>query len=155
VYIESDGIVIAHTFYDDGGRADAATVWRYLKDPPIMVDDDATAIQADPDNPLQATLDGDLLIRIQHKTRVIAQARLCTLILRRVDEQTQRWFLPTAEVERTAVAAGVGRPSAPPREVKLSVGLLAIVAIFTLIFFGVLVGIAFLFPRQRRASSPE
>jgi WD40 repeat protein len=155
VYIELDGNVIAHTFYDDGGRADATAVWRYLKDPPIMVDDDATAVRADPSNPLQATLEGNLLVRIQHKTRVIAQARLSTLMLRRADEQTQEWFLPMAEVERTAGAAGLGRPSAPPREVKLSVGLPAMVAIFTLIFFGVLVAIAFLFPRRPRAPSPE
>lgn len=58
VYIEQDGKVVAHTYYDDGGRADATTVWRYLATPPIMVDDDVTAIEVD-DPPLEAKLAGD------------------------------------------------------------------------------------------------
>ena len=42
VYIEQDGEVIVHTFYQDGGRADAATVWRYLERDPIMVSSSGT-----------------------------------------------------------------------------------------------------------------
>jgi hypothetical protein len=155
VYIELDGNVIVHTFYEDGGRADAARVWRYLRDPPIMVDDDVTAVQADPNNPLQATLEGDLLVRIQHKTGIIAQARLSTLVLCREAEWTQQWFLPVVEVERTAGAAGLGPPSAPWREVMLSAGLPAMVAIFTLILFGVLVVIALFLLRRPRAQRRE
>ena len=155
MYIELDGNVIAHTLYDDGGRADAARVWRYLKDPPIMVDENATTVQADPKSPLQATLEGDLLVRIQHKTRIIAKARVSTLILCRESEQTQEWFLPVAEVERTAGAAGLGLPSTPLRKMPLSVGLPAILAILTMILVGFLAAIAFLFPRRPRAQSPE
>ena len=153
VYIEMDGNVIVHTFYDDGGRADAARVWRYLQDPPIMVDDDVTAVQADLNSPLQATLEGDLLVRIQHKTGIIAQARLSTLVLRRESEQTQAWFLPVAEVERTAGAAGLGPPSTPWREVMLPAGLTPIVAILALILVGVLVATALFFPRRSRAQT--
>ena len=65
VYIEQDGKVVAHTYYDDGGRADAATVWRYLATPPIMVDEDVTAIEEE-QPALEANLTGDLVIRIQH-----------------------------------------------------------------------------------------
>ena len=155
VYIELDGNVIVHTFYEDGGRADAARVWRYLQDPPIMVNDDVTAVQADPDNPLHATLEGDLQIRIQHKTGVIAQARLSTLMLRRADEQTQQWFLPVAEVERTAGAAGLGPPSTPWRKVRLPAGLWPIVALLTLIVVGVLVATALFFSRRPREQGPE
>jgi hypothetical protein len=62
VYIERDGNVIVHTYYDDGGRADAATVWRYLGDPPIMVEDEATHIAADASRPLELALEGDILL---------------------------------------------------------------------------------------------
>ena len=55
VYIEQDGKLVAHTYYDDNGRADAATIWRYLATPPIMVDEDITGIE--PDHPtLEANL---------------------------------------------------------------------------------------------------
>ncbi len=155
VYIELDGNVIAVTLYDDGGRADAARVWRYLKDPPIMVDEDATTVQADPKSPLQATLEGDLVVRIQHKTRIIAKARVSTLILCRESEQTQEWFLPAAEVERTASAAGLGPPSTPLTEVPLSVGLPAILVLFTIVLVGVLAAIAFLFLRRPRVQNPK
>jgi hypothetical protein len=148
VYIELDGNVIAHTFYDDNGRADAARVWRYLQNPPIMVDDDVTAVQADPDNPLQATLEGDLLVRIQHKTGIIAQVRLSTLVLCREDEGTQQWFLPVVEVERTAGAAGLGPPPRPWRRVALPAGLAPIAALLALILVGVLVAMAVFFPRR-------
>ena len=65
VYIEQDGNVVVHTYYDDGGRADAATVWRYLENSPIMVDDDATDVEADSTNPLEALLEGDLVKGLQ------------------------------------------------------------------------------------------
>jgi hypothetical protein len=155
VYIELDGNVVAHTFYDDGGRAKAARVWRYLKDPPIMVDDDATAVQADPDNPLRATLRGELLVKIQHKTRVIAQARLSTLELCRADEQTQEWFLPKAEVERTASAAGLGPPSMSPGNMVRVDRLPAMAGLFVLILIGVLVAVMFLVRRRSRAQRRE
>jgi len=148
VFVELDGNVVVHAFYDDGGRADAATVWRYLEDPPIMVDDDVTAVQADPTDSLRATLRGELLLTIQHKTRVIAQARLFTLTLRRADEQTQKWSLPEAEVERTARAAGLGPPSMSPGNVVWFHGLSAIVGLFLLVLVGGLVAVAFLVRRR-------
>lgn len=40
VYVELDGETIAHTFYDDSGREDAATVWRYLGEPKSQRDSD-------------------------------------------------------------------------------------------------------------------
>ena len=83
VYIEQDGAVVIHSYYQDGGLADAATVWRYLQRPPIMVDDDAMAVKANAASLLKAELAGDVTMRIQHVNRIIAQARLSTLALRR------------------------------------------------------------------------
>ncbi len=121
VYVERDGTVVSCSYYEDDGRADEATVWRYLQRQPIMVDDGVTNIETDADNPLEAQLKGDLLLRIQHVERIIAQARLSTLTLCREHQQTQAWFLPVAEVERTAAVAGLGerrrlRNSTPHRE---------------------------------------
>jgi hypothetical protein len=155
VYVELDGKVVVHTYYDDGGRANAASVWRYLKDPPIMVDGDATAVQANPDNPLRASLRGELLLKIQHKTRVIAQSRLSTVELCRADEQTQQWFLPEAEVERTASAARLDPPSMSPGNMVRFDRLPAMVGLFVLILIGVLVAVVFLVPRRSRAQRRE
>ncbi len=149
VHIEQDGKVVVHTYYDDGGRADAATVWRYLATPPIMVDDDVTAIEVGHPT-LEANLTGDLVIRFQHTDSVIAQARLSTLTLQRTDKQTQAWFLPDSEVERTAAAAGLGAPSRLPSGVALSAEELAIVVVVAFILLGVIAGVAFLFLRRAR-----
>ena len=111
VYIEQDGKIVVHTYYDDGGRADASTVWRYLKTPPIMVDDDVTNLAVAAEDPLNVKLTGDLEIRIQHSDAIIARTRLSSLLLRREDQQTQAWFLSESEVERTAFIAGLGPAS--------------------------------------------
>lgn len=108
VYLEADDRTILHTFYQDDGRAKAAAIWRYLKAPPIMVDENATSISVGTRDPLLATVQGNLILRVQHKERVIARASLSTLTLRREERQSQAWFLPAAEVERTAAVAGLG-----------------------------------------------
>ena len=114
VYIEQDGMLIVHSYYEDGGRADAATVWRYLADPPIMVDDDVAALDVEGEDPLNMKLTGDLEIRIQHGDGTIARTRLSSLMLRRESPQTQAWFLSESEVERTAFVAGLGSATTLP-----------------------------------------
>lgn len=111
VYIEKDGEVVAHMYYDDGGTADAATVWRYLAQAPIMVDEDVTKIEPEEGRPLSAKLSGRLSLRIQHAGRGIAKTDLSSLLLRRDDAQTQAWYLADEEVERTALLAGLGPPT--------------------------------------------
>lgn len=147
VYIEQSGKVVAHTYYDDNGRADAATVWRYLARPPLMVDDDVTAIEVDQPT-LEASLTGDMVIRFEHADRLVAQARLSTLKLQRTDEQTQAWFLSGSEVERTAAAAGLGAPSRLPSGVALSAAEVTIFVVVTFALLGVVATIAFLFFRR-------
>ncbi len=147
VYVERDGIVVAHSYYEDDGRADAASVWHYLQHPPIMVDNGVAGIEADAEQRLEAHLEGDLLLRIQHVERIIAQARLSTLTLCREHEQSRAWFLPVAEVERTAAAAGLGPPAKRLTSVALRYGLAAILAVALLFAVG-LTAKALLFPRQ-------
>jgi hypothetical protein len=114
VVISHDGATVVRNFYDDNGTADAATVWRYLQRPPERVDGDAVAVAADPADPLAANLTGDITVSVLHGGRVVAQASLSALSLRRDDARSLAWRLPAAEVERTAAIAGLGKPSRPP-----------------------------------------
>jgi hypothetical protein len=149
VYIEQNGDVVMHGYYQDGGLADAATVWRYLQRPPIMVDDDAVAVKANAASPLQAELAGDVTMRIQHVNHIIAQARLSTLALRRVDEQTFGWFLPAAEVERTAAIAGLGGPNTPSNGGAYPRAMPAIVVVLALVLTGLIAAVTFLLIRRQ------
>jgi hypothetical protein len=156
VYIEQDGAVVIHSYYQDDGLADAATVWRYLQRPPLMVDDDAMAVETNAASPLEAELTGeDLAIRIQHAHRIIAEARLSTLSLRRVDEQTRRWFLPAAEVERTAAIAGLGMPNMPPIGMASPRALSGKVVASTLALTGLIAILWFLLLRRQRATNKD
>ncbi len=69
------------------------------------------------------------------------------LTLCREHEQSRAWFLPVAEVERTAAAAGLGPPAKRLTSVALRYGLAAILAVALLFAVG-LTAKALLFPRQ-------
>jgi hypothetical protein len=150
VYIELDGIVVIHGYYQDDGLADAATVWRYLQRPPIMADEDAMAVKASATKPLEAELVGEVAIRIQHVNRIIAEARLSTLALRRVDVQTRGWFLPAAEVERAAAIAELGIPNMPPNGGASPRALPVIAIVFTVALTGFIAAVAILVIRRQR-----
>ena len=149
VYFEVDGEVVAHTYYDDGGRADAATVWRYLGRPPIMVDHETIRVEADANSPFYAKLEGDVRVRVQHVERIIAQVRVSGLTLYRQDQRTQQWFLPVSEVERTAGIAGLGPPSPPATLGASPVRLLALAGFAILVLFGIAVIVILLAGRER------
>ena len=140
VTIEQDGRVIAHTYYQDNGRADAATVWRYLASAPIMVDEDIDAVESDP-AVLEVNLTGELVIRFEHVDRVIAEARLSALTLKRTNPNSQEWFLSDSEVERTARAAGLGAPARMPSVPAISFVGLAVVAIAAVGLFGLIAAV--------------
>lgn len=151
VYIEQDGKVVAHTYYEDNGLAEAATVWRYLATPPIQVDEDIAQLEPD-HSALETTLSGELVIRIQHADRLIAEAGLSSLTLQRTTAGSQAWFLPDSETERTARVAGLGPPSGAPRGLALSGGeVILVVAVLTLL--GVLVAVTLGLLRQRRGQT--
>ncbi|MCO6457904.1 MAG: hypothetical protein J5I93_21585 [Pirellulaceae bacterium] len=151
-----DGRVVARTYYSDNGRADAATVWRYLERPPIMADTDVAAIPSSPDDPLRATLSGDVRIRFQHTDRVLAEAQVHSLTLRRDDATSQNWYLSPAEVERTAAAAGLGAPAATPSGIAWSVTALVwglpLAVLLAILLAGL--GLAIMLG-ARRATSPS
>lgn len=106
VVVEQDGRQVLRTYYDDRGTEDAVTVWGYLAGQPIMVAK-GTVVAADKDQPRQAHLDGKVRIRILHVDRVIAEAQVDSLQLQRRDPRQALWYLPGAEVRRTAKAAGL------------------------------------------------
>ncbi len=109
VHFEQDGKAVLLTYYDDGGRADAPKVWRYLATQPIMVAKKPVGIAADAQDPKTAVLTGAIRIRVQHVRRVIVEATVKRLKLVRKDTKDQRWFLPSSEVERIAKAAGIDK----------------------------------------------
>jgi hypothetical protein len=112
VRFESAGRLLLETYYQDGELADAATVWRYLGLRPIMVEESPLVV-ADTADPTRADLSGDVTISIQHAGRLIARAKVSGLTLTRGDPRGLQWFLPSAEVERTARAAGLGQAVSP------------------------------------------
>ena len=112
VRFESARRLLLETFYQDGGLADAATVWRYLGRKPIMVAESPLVV-ANTADPVRADLSGDVTISVQHASRLIARAKVSGLTLTRGDPQNPQWFLPGAEVERTARAAGLGQAVSP------------------------------------------
>lgn len=101
-------LVLMQIHYQDDGDADAAAVWRYLGETPLWTE--TAEFAADEDNPLTATLDGELQIAIRHVDDRIAEAKLAKLRLVRERDDSDAWFLPAAEVERTAKLAGLTRP---------------------------------------------
>lgn len=79
-----------------------------------MVDEEITRVESGTKSALDVTLEGEIVITMWHGDRQIAGANVSSLSLHRADGQTQAWFLPAAEVERTANVAGLGPPSTPP-----------------------------------------
>jgi hypothetical protein len=102
----------------DSGEADTATVWRYLKGldlrPPDRTDSlggrRILDIGHDPDQPLRATLRGDILI-VCHATD--KEARVRRLVLVRPDEES-RWRVAAEEVERTLEVSRKARRAPRP-----------------------------------------
>jgi len=152
VHVECDGQLVLHTYYDDGGRADAATVWRYLGRQPIMVEEETATVDPDAESPLQATLEGDILIKFSHVDRVLAQAELSRLALIRLDDQSSMWFLSEQEVERTATIAGLGPPSTIPEIDFFAISILVGFALLAVLFLVIVIVVVSL---VRRARTPR
>jgi hypothetical protein len=113
--VQLDGqTVLSSTYQDDdfwGAPPGAATVWRYLGKEPMWAEKTAR-VTADAAEPLQAKLTGSFVIRLQHVDSLIVQAKASELTLIRADPSSDKWFLPTEEVERLAEANGI--PGLPP-----------------------------------------
>jgi hypothetical protein len=72
-------------------------------------------VTADAAQPLQAKLKGSLVIRLQHVNHLIVQAKASELTLIRANPSSDKWFLPTEEVERLAPANGIAGLPSPSR----------------------------------------
>ena len=79
----------------DNGRADADTVWRYLKDLKLQPMS-GFGVEPDREDPLRATLKGDVVIDVRYGGR----AEITELNLIRANEDVP-WQIAPAEVERT------------------------------------------------------
>jgi hypothetical protein len=112
VTFERDGRVILETYYEDGGLADAATVWRYLGRKPIMVAE-SPLILASSGDPMLADLGGEVTVSVLHAGRLIVRTKVSRLRLVRDDPGNTQWFLSGDEVERTARIAGLGPAVSP------------------------------------------
>lgn len=125
--VECDGLLVLRTAYQDDGRQAAGAVWQYLGRKPLW-SEGATTIVADTADPRQATLQGNLVIRLQHGDRTIVAARADTLRLARTDTSSQDWFLAPGEVER--IGRDNGLPLAPSHAIHTSqLGLLVLAGI--------------------------
>lgn len=130
-YIEKNGDIVAHFYYQDTGREDAATVWRYLGEHPIMVDE-KVILMPDADTPLSVTLIGNLTVRLQHTDSVLASGNFSKLTFVRPDASGQDWHMIAGEVERTAGIAGLGPSTGRKVDgmvVMAGVGLLVVVVV--------------------------
>jgi hypothetical protein len=115
--VECNEQCVLRTAYQDDGRQDAAIVWQYLDRKPLW-SEGATTIVADAADPLKATLQGKVMIRVQHGNRIIVAARTDTLCLARTDSANQDWFLAAGEIER--IGHDNGLKSASSRAVGAS-----------------------------------
>lgn len=79
----------------DTGKADATTVFRYLKDRVSFGGARDVAIQPDADNPLQATLTGDIKVRIDYG----GEAEVKKLRLIRKKDTDINWWIHPDDVE--------------------------------------------------------
>lgn len=114
--VQLDGQTVLQTSYQDddmwSAPPGAATVWRYLSKKPLSAEK-VVQLEVDNSKPLQAKLQGTLVIRMQHVNRVIVEAKATELTLIRADPASDQWYLPVDEVERLAQANGIpGLPSA-------------------------------------------
>lgn len=160
VEYEVDGEQILATAYTDGG-ADAATVWRYLSETPNFgtrqeVTDEKVDGQpdgrkevvrkfapfsVDENDPMRATLTGDVVVRILHASQTIAEVKVSELTLIRDDSSEDRWYVPEAEVEHTAMLAGLGTPTpatAAATWIGMGIRVFFVAAIVLLVVVGIL-----------------
>lgn len=102
--IEQDGKVILKGVYTGGDRADAAEIWEDLSVARLKA---VQEIPADPSDPQQATLTGEIRIVVSWGRNPIASAQVDKLRLVRTSGTRDQWHIPREEVERTAQAAGL------------------------------------------------
>jgi hypothetical protein len=104
--VELDGQVVFRSTYERLGSLDRATVWRFWGKEPENgeVLPPFAASEADP---LRATLEGSLYLKIEYAWGAIVDGHAHELTLRRTHTGANLWFLPSSEVERIAELSGI------------------------------------------------
>jgi hypothetical protein len=92
ITISIDGKVVIKAGHGDNGHPDADAVWFYLEKLKVKPD----IIRPDRGDPLQATLNGDIVVNVLYAGR----AEVSELKLVRADKEAP-WQIAPAEVERT------------------------------------------------------
>jgi hypothetical protein len=108
VRIERGGEKILEEQFGVPDREGPALIWSRLHTLRLKPH---TPIAPSPDNPLEATLSGDLRLVLLHVDRTLAEAKLDRLRLVRAAPGAHEWRLPPEEVVRTAEAAGLELPT--------------------------------------------
>ena len=143
--VELNGQVVLRSAYEDGGRVDGATVWRYWGTEP-MFGEVSHPFEASSEDPLQATLDGSLYLKFEHGIRIIVDGRANKVTLIRTHINSNLWFLPRAEVERIAQLSGI--PAAPRDYSEL----LGCCLPFSIVVVGAVILLCIAARRERRES---
>lgn len=120
VHIEDEGKLVLRGLYSGADRASTAELWRDLAQAPLEA---LVNFPAEPSNPRQATLTGNLRIVISWD-EPLASANVKELRLVRDTDRTSRWQLSPEEVERTAQAAGLQLPWRISPMVPLAAGIM-------------------------------
>ncbi len=124
-----DGQTVLESAYEDddwfGPPPGAQVVWRYLAKEPLGVER-KSLISVDRADPLKAKLRGHVVIRIQHVDRLIIERETSELRLIRTTPSSERWFVPTEEVER--VAKGLPPPNDPRLLLSVVLVLVTVIA---------------------------
>lgn len=74
-------------------------IWEYAGTPPFSIAEESLQIRADETNSLQSKLDGKIHIKIFHVKKLMTEAHLKTLTLKRKNAETIRWFLSEGDVK--------------------------------------------------------
>src|SRR5262245_11820289 len=76
--VELNGQKNLTAIHDDNGLADAATVWSYLRDKELSVEAGAQ-LPIKGNDPLQCQMQGNIVIRVIHAGKVIAESKVTDL----------------------------------------------------------------------------
>jgi Pyrimidine dimer DNA glycosylase len=103
--IEQNGKVILQGIYTGGDRADAAEIWADLGGARLKA---IQEIPADPSDPQQATLTGDIRIVVSWAPNPIASAQVALVTATKSDTSSQRmrlWSIHPSFLDRTGLVA--------------------------------------------------
>jgi len=99
--------LVLKTMFDAPDCRKAPFFWERSGDVPFASSKEINMIKPDKKNLLQATLKGEIIIKIFHVKRLITEAKLEDLTLIRTNEESIKWHLSQEDVERAKKAAGL------------------------------------------------